>query len=93
MSGRSYDTLAEAVADPDGMVRFPDGGCGCWLGRCSRDKLGAGECDKYEPHELTLEQDGLPWFYFIASADHLASEFREEFLKESKALWGDKSDA
>jgi predicted adenine nucleotide alpha hydrolase (AANH) superfamily ATPase len=41
--------------------------CGCSFGICNRNE----ECtdpnalDYYEPHEVQLEKDGLPWFYFV----------------------------
>lgn len=41
--------------------------CGCSFGICKRNE----ECtdlnalDYYEPQEVQLEKDGLPWFYFM----------------------------
>ena len=93
MSNRTYDTFEEATTPQDDWVEFPSGGCGCIFGRCSRDESAVGGRDWYEPHEWALEEDDLPWFYFIASLNNLALESHDEFLAESKILWGDESDA
>lgn len=39
-------------------------GCGCTFGVCIRYEAEKGSKDWYEPCEPTLEQMGLPWFYF-----------------------------
>ena len=49
----------------------------------------ASDDDWYEPCEPALEQDGLPWFYFIPSVDKLHSQFHEQYIRESGELWGD----
>ena len=93
MSGRSYRSVREALARRDGWVEFPRGGCSCTSGVCTRLDPVAGGRDWYEPCGPDLERDGLPWFYFIPSADKLAAEFRERYLQESRALWGGEHDA
>ena len=45
--------------------------------------------DYYEPCEPYLAKHGLPWFYFIASEKNLVDELQEDYLRESKELWGD----
>jgi hypothetical protein len=89
MSGRTYHSFEEAIARRDGRTEVPDGGCGCAFGLCTRLDPVNGDQDWYEPFEPALEQVGLPWFYFIPSVDRLAPEFRDEYLRESQAIWGD----
>ncbi|KAB8142989.1 hypothetical protein F8S13_12165 [Chloroflexia bacterium SDU3-3] len=61
--------------------------CGCHFGHCAR--LGVlGDCDWYEPDELQLAQDGLPWFYFIPNPQMLPEEMRDEYIRASELLWG-----
>ncbi len=93
MSGRTYRSFREAIARRDGWVDFPQGGCGCGVGLCTRLDPVDGDSDWYEPCELALERDGLPWFYFIPSVEKLAPEFHERYLGESQALWGGGEDA
>lgn len=90
MSRRTYKSLKEALSKHDGWVKFPNGGCGCSFGSCTRLDPIAGDHDWYEACEPALERDNLPWFYFIPSIDKLASEFHERYLKESQKLWGEK---
>lgn len=93
MSGRSYDSFQEAVTRRDDWVEFPQGGCSCSIGLCTRIDPFGGDRDWYEPCEPALERDGLPWFYFIPSIDKLAPEFHERYLRESQALWDREPDA
>ncbi len=92
MSGRTYSSVEEALANSGSLVKFPHGGCSCSFGICTRLDPVAGDRDWYEPCEPKLERDGLPWFYFIPSVAKLAPELHEEYLRESRALWGDKAD-
>lgn len=71
---------------------FPDGNCGCEFGVCTRLDPVHGDHDWYETDDPNLRRDGLPWFYFIPSAEHLVPEFREQYLRESHALWGEGPD-
>jgi hypothetical protein len=79
-----YLNLEEALQNLQPVQRI---GCGCSFGRCTRLEPVNGDHDWYEPAEPILEQDGLPWFYFIPSPDKLA-ELREKYIVESEALWG-----
>jgi hypothetical protein len=92
VSGRVYDSVEEAFTQRDGCVEFPDGGCGCSVGFCTRLDPIAGKHDWYESYEPELERDGLPWFYFIATVDNLVEERHEQYLRESQELWGDHPD-
>ena len=92
MSGRTYKSVEEALANYDSFVKFPNGGCSCPFGVCTRLDPVAGDRDWYEPCEPLLEQDGLPWFYFIPSADWLPPQRRKRYLRESRALWGDEAE-
>jgi hypothetical protein len=47
-------------------VSFPEGGCSCSLGICTRLPGAKGERDYYEPCEPELDADGLPHTYFIS---------------------------
>ncbi len=47
-----------------------------------------GTGDYYEPHEPNLEQQGLPWFYFIPNAHMLVDDLKETYQRESQDLWG-----
>lgn len=89
MSGRVYRSLREAMGPHDGWVDFPEGGCACTFGSCTRNKAAVGDRDWYEPCEPNLRAAGLPWFYFVPSPEKLAPPFREQFLAESRELWGD----
>jgi len=91
LSGRGYSSLEEAVTPRADWVEFPQGGCGCAFGRCTRLDPVGGDHDWYEPHELTLKRDGLPWFYFIPSIEKLTPELHERYLQESRELWGEGS--
>ncbi|HZY87206.1 MAG TPA: hypothetical protein VFE78_20385 [Gemmataceae bacterium] len=90
MSGRANASLKEALTRQDGWVEFPQGGCSCTFGRCTRLAPAEGDHDWYEPCEPALERDGLPWFYFIPSVEMLAPELHERYLRESRELWGDE---
>ena len=89
ISGRSYRTLQEAVTRRDDWVEFPQGGCACTFGVCTRLDPVAGDRDWYESCEPALAQDGLPWFYFISAIDNLDPELHEQYLQESRELWGE----
>lgn len=93
MSGRSYGSVREALARRDGWVDFPDGGCSCTFGVCTRLDPVAGDRDWYEPCEPALERDGLPWFYFIPSAEGLNPESAARYERESQVLWGGPQEA
>jgi len=93
MSGRSYRSVQESLSSRDGWVEFPDGGCACTFGACNRLDPVAGDHDWYAPCEPTLEGDGLPWFYFIPSAEGLTPESAARYERESQALWGGQQDA
>src|SRR5688572_17896449 len=89
LSGRTYRSFEEAIARRDDWVEFPQGGCACSFGLCTRLDPVDGDRDWYEPNEPALERDGLPWFYFIPSVDRLAPEFHDRFLRASRELWGE----
>jgi hypothetical protein len=63
--------------------------CGCSFGVCTRLDPVHGDDDWYEFHGPNLRAAGLPWFYFIPSADDLVEGLRDEYLEKSRALWGD----
>jgi len=65
-----------------------DSFCGCSFGRCTRLGAPGADADGYEPNEPALERAGLPWFFFIPSADSLPAEWQEEYLRESAWFWG-----
>jgi hypothetical protein len=88
MLGRLYGSLQEALSSDGEWVSFPQAGCGLSFGRCRRLDPDGGDRDWYEPCEPALAADGLPWFYFIASEKNLTSDCREEYLRESRKLWG-----
>jgi hypothetical protein len=92
LSGRAYDSLDQTTIHCERWVEFPHGGCTCTYGRCTRFDPTDGDRDRYEPCEPELENDGLPWFYFIASIENLDPEFHEKYLVESRELWGDEQD-
>lgn len=89
LSGRAHRSLEEALRTTKDWTKFPEAGCGCTFGVCTRLDAIAGDRDWYEPNEPALEQDGLPWFYFIPSVDGLAPELHEQYLEESGAWWGE----
>jgi hypothetical protein len=62
--------------------------CGCLFGKCTRLYPEDGDADWYEPCEPYLEKDGLPWFYFIPNPAVVVDEVREEYTRQSEALWG-----
>lgn len=66
----------------------PESCCGCSFGVCSRLGTSAADADWYEPDEPALARAGLPWFFFISSADRLTGELREKYLREAAQLWG-----
>ena len=86
----------EVFQAQDGWVTFPNGGCACPYGRCSRLPAGTPAVetdatskygDMYESHVVELERDGLPWFYFCTLGS-LRPEFHDQFRQESEQLWG-----
>lgn len=89
LSGQTSASFQEAITRRDDWVEFPQGGCSCGFGLCIRHDPVAGDHDWYEPEEWVLERGGLPWFYFIPSVEDVDPESREEYLRESQALWGD----
>jgi hypothetical protein len=58
------------------------------FGKCRRATFDAQNPDYCEPCEPELEKHGLPWFYFVADAEDLVDERKDEYLRESKELWG-----
>lgn len=82
----SWVSAAGAAA----MLGLVKEGCPYWSGVCSRNDQVAGDVDLYEPHEPQLEEDGLPWFYFISSTQNLVPQLHEAYLRESQILWGCK---
>ncbi len=82
--GGLHDSFEEAIKAAN--VVALQSMCSC-PSRCLRDAVSPGERDLYEPCEPALRAAGLPWFYFVATADSLTDEFREEYLRESKKLW------
>lgn len=64
-------------------------GCRCPFGLCTRLDAEHGDNDWYESHDPNLRAAGLPWFYFYPSPSKLVSGFREEYIRESEALWGE----
>lgn len=87
MSGREYGTLEDALNGATTTVG--KNGCFCQLGVCTRHDPENGDHDWYEGHDLALAEAGLPWFYFIPDAEKLTEESREEYIRESRKLWGD----
>jgi hypothetical protein len=87
---KEYNSLEEAFAE---LRTFKEAGCMLGPGKCSRNKAAPGETDWYEPCEPALEKAGFPWFYFIPCAPKLGSEFREQYIRESRELWGDHDEA
>ncbi len=85
--GRRYASSLEALKDSVNWSVWPEGGCACSLGRCTRLDTATGDADFYEAHDLNLERAGLPWFYF-ATVENLRPEFHEQFLREAEELWG-----
>jgi hypothetical protein len=75
------------LEDSVNWAMWPDGGCACPFGRCTRLDAVTGDADFYESHGLNLARTGLPWFYFN-TLENLQDEFHEQFLRESEQLWG-----
>ena len=86
MGSRVYRSLEEALSAPRTVVSSPR--CTCSFGTCSRAVPSPDNHDLYEPNEPALRKAGLPWFYFIANANSLVEDLREEYVSESAALWG-----
>jgi hypothetical protein len=80
-----YPDLEQAL---DAAQPVTESGCGYPFGECVRLRGRPDAPDGYEPNEPELEQAGLPWFYFIASREEVADEMREQYIRESEALWG-----
>ena len=90
MSRRIHGSVEEALSGSSGWQVFPDGGCSCSFGLCSRLDPVHSTKDWYEPCEPFLERDDLPWFYFTPSGYKLSPEKHEKYLLESQALWGNE---
>jgi hypothetical protein len=90
---RSHLAILPSPEGSTAAAQTPCVGCGCSFGVCTRVDPVAGDHDWCEPNEPALERDGLPWFYFIPSADKLAPEFHERYQRESQALWARQPDA
>jgi hypothetical protein len=67
-SGQLHPSLGEAL-HKGVFTSFPEGGCSCRLGNCSRLPVANGTRDYYEPCEPELDADGLPHDYFVADAN------------------------
>ena len=85
--GRRYASTLEALQDSVNWPVWPEGGCACSQGRCTRLHPATGVADFYEAHEWNVERAGLPWFYF-ATLENLRPELHEQFLREAEELWG-----
>lgn len=70
------------------VIPVREGTCVCPFGLCKRLYFHSGLIDWYEPHEPALEQHGPPWFYFIPGPHKVVHERREEYIRESRRLWG-----
>ncbi len=81
-----YSNVAESLK---ALVPVSEGMCIWSFGLCRRLYPHPSLRDYYEPDEPELERHGLPWFYFIRSQDRVAAERREEYIRESKRLWGE----
>ena len=90
MSGRTYSSIQDAIRVSDEWTAFPNGGCACSFGVCTRLDKEGGCRDFYEPCEPRLEEAGLPWFYFVTLAC-LHPTFHARFKRESKAHWGSEA--
>jgi hypothetical protein len=85
--GKTYRSRQEMLEDSVNWPMWPDGGCACPFGRCTRLDGVTGDADFYESHGPNLERAGLPWFYFN-TLENLRAEFHQQFLRESEQLWG-----
>jgi hypothetical protein len=85
--GRKYKSTLEAFQDSKNWLAWPEGGCACEKGCCTRLDPVNGDRDYYEAHDLRLEAAGLPWFYFN-TLENLRADYHERFLRESQELWG-----
>ena len=86
MSGKAFTSVRDAMRSGT-TVHFPDGGCACSFGLCTRKDPVNGDHDWYEPHEPRLRDAGLPWFYFIPGPGKLVPERRAEYEREAGRLW------
>ncbi len=77
-SGRRFKSVRDA-AKSGFWLSYPDGGCACTYGVCTRLDAESGISDCYEPNEKELAKNGLPWFYFCNLAC-LRSDLHERFL-------------
>jgi hypothetical protein len=84
--GRRYASRDEALKDSVNWPAWPEGGCACPFGRCTRLDPAAGDADFYFSHAENLARAGLPWFFFV-TLEILRPEFHERFLRESRELW------
>jgi hypothetical protein len=66
-TGKPFQAVDAEVKDST-FTSFPNGGCSCSLGVCTRLKGKKGEHDFYEPCEPELDADGLPHNYFTPGA-------------------------
>jgi hypothetical protein len=87
-SGVAVGVYSDAREALEHLATVREGTCACSLGPCRRLHPHSGLPDRYEPSEPTLEQHGLPWFYFIPGPQ-LIEERREEYIREARRLWGD----
>jgi hypothetical protein len=58
----SFSNVNEALKV---VTREQKSRCGCYFGICIRLDLVKGNIDWYEPNEVELAKDGLPWNHFL----------------------------
>jgi hypothetical protein len=56
--------IKKAVKIANKAIPAKEGYCGCSFGSCIRNSNDSTNNDWYEPHELELENDGLPLDHF-----------------------------
>ncbi len=77
------------IGPPENTRLAEESRCGCPFGKCIRLNPQNGDGDYYESNEPKLEKAGLPWFYFFTDPFNVDEESRDEYIKESKLLWGE----
>ena len=83
--------LSESLASALPRLRVVEQSrCGNTLSHCTRLDGLSGKGDAYEPNEPCLASHGMPWFFFIARPNGLEPDRRDQYIRESEALWGAK---